>query len=309
MSDFAILASRRLSMKFQIARAWSGSHVRIDVRESALVRGDCLTVALCERGSFVSTEPGLHALCCPVFGTMTVTAGDWRTQLGKGDICVGDSLTRHGITVSDSGVGVAIIGPASAWSGVGRTQQTATCTGSTPFPAVHRRGPGFCRRVLRFVRHCLDDAGGVHAAHLAQRLAQLVDELQAPFAAMIARCPGSSLARKQAVFMRLQRVRRHIDACAHQDLDVAALARMANYSLSHFITTFRSVFGETPYSAISRYRLENAGSLLCESDLAIGDVAQSIGFQSRSSFSRAIKRHFGRSASSVRARLRQPVGP
>ena len=40
---------------------------------------------------------------------------------------------------------------------------------------------------------------------------------------------------------------------AHQsdqilDLDVGSLALMANYSVGHFITTFRSVFAETPYS-------------------------------------------------------------
>jgi AraC family transcriptional regulator len=304
-----VLASRRLSMKFQIARAWSGSHVRMDARESALARGDCLTVALCERGSVVSTEPGLHSLWCPVFGTMSVAAGDWRTRLARGDLCVADSLTRHTATVSDHGVGVAIIGTAAAWSGIGRTQRTTRRGDAVLFPAVHRRQAALCRRVLRFARHCLDDVAGAHAAHLEQRLALLVDDLQAPFADMIARCPGSSLMRKKAVFLRLQRVRSHIDACAHQDLDVAALALMANYSVSHFITTFRSVFGETPYSALSRYRLENAGTLLSGSELAIGDVAQSTGFQSRSSFSRAIKRHFGRSASGVRARLRQPLVP
>ena len=107
------------------------------------------------------------------------------------------------------------------------------------------------------------------------------------------------------MFLRLQRVRNFISACAHQDLDVAKLALMANYSVGHFITTFRSVFAETPYSSVSRYRLESASDLLSAGELGIADIAQSIGFQSRSSFNRAIKRRLGLSASQYRESLRE----
>ena len=107
------------------------------------------------------------------------------------------------------------------------------------------------------------------------------------------------------MFLRLQRVRNHIAACAHHDLDVASLALMANYSVGHFITTFRSVFAETPYSSVSRYRLESASDLLSAGELGIADIAQSIGFQSRSSFNRAIKRRLGLSASQYRESLRE----
>ena len=119
---------------------------------------------------------------------------------------------------------------------------------------------------------------------------------------MIARCPGSSLARKKAVFLRLQRVRNYISACAHEELDVAKLALMANYSIGHFITTFRSVFNETPYSNVSRFRLESASTLLSRSTLGIADIAHAIGFQSRSSFTRAIRKHLGSSATEFRER-------
>ena len=126
------------------------------------------------------------------------------------------------------------------------------------------------------------------------------DDLQAGFAPMIERCPGSCLTRKKAVFLRLQRVRNYIAACAHQDLDVGKLALMANYSVGHFITTYRSVFDETPYSNLSRHRLESASTLLSRSSLGIADIAQTIGFQSRSSFTRAIKKHLGSSATQFR---------
>ena len=81
---------------------------------------------------------------------------------------------------------------------------------------------------------------------------------------------------------------------------MAKLALMANYSVGHFITTFRSVFEETPYSNLSRYRLESASTLLSGSNLGIADIAQAIGFQSRSSFTRAIKKHLGSSATQFR---------
>jgi AraC family transcriptional regulator len=75
---------------------------------------------------------------------------------------------------------------------------------------------------------------------------------------------------------------------------------MANYSVGHFITTFRSVFDETPYSNVSRYRLESASTLLSRSTLGIADIAHAIGFQSRSSFTRAIRKHLGSSATQFR---------
>jgi AraC-like DNA-binding protein len=288
-------------MNFIAMRAILGSRLSLDGHESNALRDNRLVVVLCERGTLLAVPLGVVAVFCPILGSAGVMTGEWSTQLSKGDICVGDAQTRHDIVVSPRGACIVIAGTPMAWSASGRKGAPGTRPGTVLFPAIHRSVRSHCRRLLRFARHCMTAQQAAGSNHLAQQLLDVVDELQSGFLPMIARCPGSSLSRKKAVFLRLQRVRNHISACAHQDLDVAKLALMASYSVGHFITTFRSVFEETPYSNVSRYRLESASNLLSGSKLGIGDIAQAIGYQSRSSFTRAIRKHLGLSATQFRA--------
>jgi AraC family transcriptional regulator len=297
-------------MKFLATRAIAGSRTSIDAGGLQPPHDDRLHVVLCERGTILTTPSGFASLACPILGGAGVMTGEWSVQLGKADIWVGDAQTRHDIIVSPRGACIVIAGTPAAWSSLHGGGLGARWN-AVLFPAIHRFIPALSRRLLRVVRHCLGETQLPGDRHVAHQVASLVDDLQAGFAPMIERCPGSCLSRKKAVFLRLQRVRNYISACAHQDLDVAKLAWMANYSVGHFITTFRSVFEETPYSNLSRYRLESASTLLSGSSLGIADIAQAIGFQSRSSFTRAIKKHLGSSATQFRestAVVAQPLG-
>jgi AraC-like DNA-binding protein len=287
-------------MNFVVVRAHAGSRLSLDAQEAQSPDCSRLTVALCERGTALTAPVGVLALTCPIVGSTDVMTGEWSVRLGKADVSAGDAQTRHDVVVSPRGACIVIAGTPAAWSALGGKGTPGLQPTSMVFPAVHRSVRSFARRLVRFTRHCLKDGNGPGSTHLAHQLARLLDDLQSGFAVMIARCPGSSLSRKKAVFLRLQRVRNHISACAHEELDVAKLALMANYSVGHFITTFRSVFDETPYSNVSRYRVESASNLLSRSTLGIGDIAHAIGFQSRSSFTRAIRKHLGSSATQFR---------
>jgi AraC family transcriptional regulator len=287
-------------MNLVVLRSHAGSRLNLDAQE--IQKGDSarLSVVLCERGSAVIAPVGFVALACPIAGGAEFLTSDWTVGLGRADIAVGDAQTRHDIVVSPRGACIVIAGTPAAWALLASGGAAALRPASTLFPAVHRRVPGLTRRLLRLTRHCLKDGTGAGGAHLAHQLCGVLDDLQAEFATLIARCPGSSLSRKKAVFLRLQRVRNHIAACAHEELDVAKLALMANYSVGHFITTYRSVFDETPYSNVNRNRLESASTLLSESTLGVADIARTIGFRSRSSFTRAIRKHLGSSATQFR---------
>ena len=286
-------------MNFVAVRSHAGCRLSLDAPEGQTPDVARLTVALCERGTAVTAPVGMLALACPIAGSAEVMTGDWSVRLAKADISVGDAQARHDIVVSPRGACIVVAGASSAWSALGG-RATGVQPATALYPAVHRYVPAFARRLLRITRHCLQDGHAAGGAQLEHQLACVLDDLQSGFAAMIARCPGSSLTRKRAVFLRLQRVRNYIAACAHEELDVAKLALMANYSVGHFITTYRSVFDETPYSNVSRYRLESASTLLSRSTLGIADIAHAIGFQSRSSFTRAIRKHLGSSATQFR---------
>jgi AraC-like DNA-binding protein len=287
-------------MNFVVVRAHAGSRLSLDAQEGQTADSARLTVVVCERGTALTASVGVLALAFPIVGSADIMTGEWSVRLGRGDIGAGDAQMRHDVVVSSRGACIVVAGAPTAWSMLGGRGRPGLQPASMLFPAVHRSVRTFTRRLLRFTRQCLNEGNGLSSTHLAHQLASVLDDLQSGFDAMIARCPGSSQARKKAVFLRLQRVRNHISACAHEELDVAKLALMANYSVGHFITTFRSVFDETPYSNVSRYRLESASTLLSRSTLGIADIAHAIGFQSRSSFTRAIRKHLGSSATEFR---------
>jgi len=111
--------------------------------------------------------------------------------------------------------------------------------------------------------------------------------------------PLAAFARRLNAFCRLQRVRNYIEARPHAGTQLAQLARLANYSPCHLVRAFAEAFGETPYALLSRVRLESAVGMLEQQRLAVSDVANVCGFESRTAFSRAFKRHFGISPSTV----------
>jgi AraC family transcriptional regulator len=260
-----------------------------------------LTLSLCKPGTALSIPAGVLALVCPIAGSTDVICDEYRVRLHRADISTSDAQAHHDIVVSARGACIVIAGNLSGWSALTRLALSGAQPPLPLFPAVYRSVSASTRTLLRITRHSLTHCDGLNGVHGAHQLVRVLAELQSGFSAMIQRCPGSSISRKKAVFLRLQRVRNYMAACAHEELDIAQLALMANYSASHFITTFHSVFDETPYSAINRYRLANASALLSKSTLCIADIAEAIGFQSRSSFTRAIKKHLGSSASQFRA--------
>lgn len=138
-------------------------------------------------------------------------------------------------------------------------------------------------------------------------LAGEIATLQAPLYQAIARSPGRSFAARLQVFLRLQRVRRFMNAYCDQELDNDTLARIANYSPCHFLRTFKSVYLETPHAYLVRQRLRRAEQLLRSGDLAVAEVALASGFENRSAFSRRYRQHFGMTAHEARHRNARPA--
>ena len=82
---------------------------------------------------------------------------------------------------------------------------------------------------------------------------------------------------------------------------VDSLADSALMSRSVFAERFRDAFGATPISFLHEIRLRRAAELLGQnSDPSVEQVARSVGFSSRSHFSRVFKDHFGMSPATFR---------
>ena len=244
-------------MKMELLRAASGSRLTLSSSDHQM-KEDRLVIVICEDKSALAIPVGISTIFCPLFGSSEVFAGTWKTELKRGDISVSDTQLSHEICVYSGSIAVAILGAQHTWLGMSKLARRDAWSISSLFPAIHRNVPALCRRILRLARDYQAEPFCQTPNQFARHVLQLIDDLQSKFDELIARCPGSSGIRKKSVFMRLQRARNLISHCSNEDLDIAKLALTANYSVGHFITIFRLVFGETPYASISRHRLKSA---------------------------------------------------
>lgn len=81
---------------------------------------------------------------------------------------------------------------------------------------------------------------------------------------------------------------------------VTLLAKEAAMSRSAFAREFKSAVGLTPMDFVARVRLSHAHRLLLSTSIAVETIASSIGFGSRSHFSRLFREHYGTDPSSFR---------
>ncbi|MCD5315736.1 helix-turn-helix transcriptional regulator [Kineosporia babensis] len=109
--------------------------------------------------------------------------------------------------------------------------------------------------------------------------------------------------------VRLRRARDQIDRDYAQPLDVTILARTALMSPGHFSRSFRSAFGETPYSYLMTRRIERAKALLRKGDLSVTEVCFAVGCTSLGSFSSRFTDLVGESPSAYRARPHAHAAP
>lgn len=104
-----------------------------------------------------------------------------------------------------------------------------------------------------------------------------------------------------AELARLRRARDLVDREYANDIDVAAMARVALMSTAHFSRKFRAAFGETPYSYIMTRRIERAKALLRQGR-SVTDACMSVGCSSLGSFSSRFAEIVGEPPSQYRDR-------
>ena len=104
----------------------------------------------------------------------------------------------------------------------------------------------------------------------------------------------------------LLRARDEMDRAYTDELDIAALARIAHVSPAHFIRRFKATFGETPHRYLQRRRIERAMYLLRSSDRTVTDICMEVGFTSLGTFSRTFREIVGETP--LEHRNRGPLG-
>jgi AraC family transcriptional regulator len=87
----------------------------------------------------------------------------------------------------------------------------------------------------------------------------------------------------------------YIDSNLSDALFVAALARLAGVSSSHFHRAFRLRFGITPHAYVILKRIELAKNLMLTTNDALSQIALACGMTDQSHFTRTFRRITGQS--------------
>lgn len=104
---------------------------------------------------------------------------------------------------------------------------------------------------------------------------------------------------------RILKVMVYIEKHLDEPMDLDHLAKVACFSAYHFHRIFRAYAGETLHSYVQRLRLQRAAAQLAAEDKDVTDVALDAGYETPSAFSRAFKKHWGKSPSGFRGEMRE----
>lgn len=282
---------------------------RIDIQGAEAFRqryGEGLLVAIGGGpGATVASTGDGGGLWLPLRGKLKITSGEANFALEPGQILLSEPEQRIQAGGRGASLWIAIVGQRAGWRRA-LVHASGMIAPKTAFvPAWHKASPLLRRLGVRLARAGLTRASEQEMQHACDDLLAAVLELQSGFDELVERCPGRTLAQRQGVFMRLQRVRNHMALSCQQELDVPELARMASYSQWHFIRAFHAVYGETPHAYLVEQRLDRARRLLRSSPLAISEIALAIGFENRCAFSRLFRQRFGVSAAQLRREYAQ----
>jgi AraC family transcriptional regulator len=277
---------------------------RLELGNAEALRQRCgenlLVVVGGGRGATLAMQGDGGAIWLPLRGKLRLGCGESSFTLEPGRLFVAEPEQRMQAGGRGAALWIALIAQRSGWRRALLRVGGMIAPEPGLVPAWHNAAPGLRRLAMRLVRATLEHGGEYAMQSAVDDVIGAVLELQSEFGAMIERCPGRTLAQRQNVFLRMQRVRNHMATRCEQELDIPELARMASYSPWHFIRAFHNVYGETPHAYLVDRRLERARRLVRSSVLAISEIASASGFENRCAFSRLFKQRFGISAAALR---------
>lgn len=252
------------------------------------------------RGATVATAGDGGCLWLPLRGKLRINSGDSGFIIEPGQLFVSEPDQRLQATGRGAALWIVLVAQRPGWRRALVRAGGSFAPEPGLVPATHAATPGLRRLAMRTVRAVLEQRGEYALQNAVDELLAHLVELQSAFTGMIERCPGRTLAQRQNVFLRLQRVRNLMATRCEQELDIPELARVASYSPWHFIRAFHGVYGETPHAYLVERRLERARRLVRCSPLAISEIAVASGFENRCAFSRLFRQRFGISAAELR---------
>ncbi|MEO1712922.1 MAG: AraC family transcriptional regulator [Bacteroidota bacterium] len=111
----------------------------------------------------------------------------------------------------------------------------------------------------------------------------------------IAAIPAAKYSTKIELHRRLCMAKEYMHEYFDGPIQLADVAQAAYLSEFHFLRTFKTCFGQTPYQYLLELRIERAQELLRTTSMPVRSVAEHSGFTDPQYFNRLFKRKLGRS--------------
>lgn len=112
-----------------------------------------------------------------------------------------------------------------------------------------------------------------------------------------------------ALLRRLLRAKDRMDAASHEAWPVKRLAEVSGTSEAHFSRSFKQAFGLPPHRYLLTRRIEQASTLLRDTDFNITEIAFATGWESIGTFGRIFRDITGQSPGEFREQVRANGAP
>ncbi len=158
-----------------------------------------------------------------------------------------------------------------------------------------REHDGSVTPVLRFIQGVVD-SGTADPLWLEEQLRFLMARMLAQEqqrARVQERVPSAKATTRHELHRRLRRGVTYIHTHYREAIALRQMAAAAHMSPFHFLRTFRAVYGITPSVYLNRKRTEAAVRLIRESGWPLTEVAEHVGFGSRTTLYRQLRAHGG----------------
>lgn len=250
-----------------------------------------------QRGSQVTLPAGWLSLWLPLRSALQL-----QSALGRWTVQQQLLIAQEGCL---SGIGqgpatwLVLAGPSAIWRKL--LTQIAPDNGCNELLLRQQACPRDVRRAfIHLARILRDGTGAAERDVVLHALCTALLDQQRDLQLLAARCNGRTPQRRLLTLQRLLRVRQLIERDNDGRLDLARLARSANYSPWHLIRLYREVFGATPSEHLAQRRLARAWSLVRGSALPVCEITEKLGFESESAFCRAFKNAYGLTTTQAR---------
>jgi AraC family transcriptional regulator len=164
-----------------------------------------------------------------------------------------------------------------------------------PFmPHLHTHDRSVTPVLLFIRRHC--DMGLEDALWYEEQFAFLLERLLLRHRQIVSRArsvPVRRAATRREILRRVLLATDFIHSNYDKPLMLGDMARAAFLSRHHFLRLFKHIHEVTPHEYLQRKRTSVAARLLRGSDLAVEEIVRQVGFDSRSTLFRALRRFHG----------------